>query len=213
MLTLDKQSALSADHTSSAIRESGKYIGVITRAEKITSKNGTAGLGLSFKSDSGETADYLDLYIGETDGKPWASKNTVNAILCCLKMRGAQNGPIKIEKYNKTTKQREVVQADGYPELMGKRIGLLLKQELTTYKDEDKTKLVICGVFEPQTELTASEILSGITQPAKLAKMVQALMSNPVDDRRSKPGAVAPANHAPAKSADAFADFDSDIPF
>ena len=55
MLTLNPNSAKQADVINSSIKESGKYIGVITRAEVLKSAAGNAGIGLSFKSDGGET--------------------------------------------------------------------------------------------------------------------------------------------------------------
>ncbi|MGK3946781.1 hypothetical protein ABK046_51510, partial [Streptomyces caeruleatus] len=65
--TLDATQAKAADSISSSIRETGKYVGVLTRAEAVTSTKGTKGLGLSFKSDDGSTADYLDLYTHRAD--------------------------------------------------------------------------------------------------------------------------------------------------
>ena len=63
MLKLNAQLAQDADNITSSISELGKYIGTITRAEKLVSEQkGTQGLGLSFKADNGQSADYLDLY-------------------------------------------------------------------------------------------------------------------------------------------------------
>jgi hypothetical protein len=191
MLTLNPNSAKQADVINSSIKESGKYIGVITRAEVLKSAAGNAGIGLSFKSDGGETADYLDQYLGETDGKPWGGTNIANAILCCLKLKQASIGKVKFDKWNKETKTRAEVTVDGYPDIQGKRIGFLLQKELSTYEGKTKEKLVIFGVFNADTELTASEILSSATKPEKLAKMVQAIMAKPISDKRTdkSPGA------------------------
>jgi hypothetical protein len=189
MLTLNTNSAKQADVVNSAIKETGKYIGTITRAEALTSKNNNQGVGISLRSDSGETADYLDLYMGETDGKPWGGSNTVNAILCCLKLKQASIGKVKIERWNSDIKAREEVVVDGFPDIQGKRIGFLLQKELTTYKGETKEKLNIYGVFNADTELTASEILSSATKPEKLAKILTALLAKPIKDSRTNKGA------------------------
>lgn len=211
MLTLNPNSAKQADVISQAIKESGKYIGTITRAEKLVSKKGTPGLGLSFKTDAGESADYLDLYIGETDGKPWGSTNTVNAILCCIGLREATDGKVKIDRYNKESKTREQVVVDGYPEIQGKRIGLLLQKELTEYEGKQQEKLLIYGVFAAETEMTSSEILARATKPEKLEKMVQSLMARPVKDSRTH-AASAPSQNEPTNGG-GFADFDAGLPF
>lgn len=211
MLTLNPNYAKAADAISTAIKESGKYVGIITRAEALQSKNGNPGIGLSFKSDAGETADYLDLYIGETDGKPWAGTNTVNAIMCCMKVKQAPKGQVKFERWNKETKTRDVVSAEGYPAIQGQRIGLLLQKELSEYQGQTKEKLNIFGVFNADSELTASEILAGATKAEKLAKIVQALMAKPVKDTRNARHSVEQTHENTGSGA--FADFDSDIPF
>jgi hypothetical protein len=195
MLTLNPNSAKAADVINSAIKVSGKYIGTITRAEALKSKNGNEGVGISFKTDGGETADYLDLYIGETDGKSWGGNNTVNAILCCLKLKQAPTGKVKIERWDADAKARVEVVVDGFPDIQGKKIGFLLKQELTTYKGKDQTKLNIFGVFNAESELTASEILAQATKPEKLAKMVQSLSANPVKDTRTKGSSTQSESH------------------
>lgn len=212
-LTLDPNSAKQADNIVSSINESGKYIGVITRAEHLRSSAGTEGLGLSFKSNTGQTADYLDIYTTKENGEVLAGTKTVNAILACTSLRGATLGRIKCEKWNKDAKRRDTYEVDGYPELMGKKIGLLLQKELQTHQQTgaDVTRMNIFGVFSADTELTASEILDRKTNPERLPKMIEALAARPVRDSRDK--GVRPARAAGQSSAAAFSDMDDDIPF
>jgi len=210
--TLDATQAKAADSLGSSIRETGKYIGTITRAEAITSTKGTKGLGLSFKAADGATADYLDLWTHNKDGEDLSSLKTVNAILACLKLRGITEGAIAFEKWNKDKKARETVQGKGYPDLMGKRIGFLLRKELETDdKGEDRDRLAIYAVFQADTELTASEVLGQQTKPERLGKMFDALMAKPVNDKRKAPGSSA----RPAASSSDSGDWtqDPDIPF
>lgn len=91
-LTLDKEAARQADRISTAINTTGKYVGVITRAENLTSTKGTKGLGISFRTNDGMTANYLDLYVENKDGKPLPSMSTVQAILACTATREAEEG-------------------------------------------------------------------------------------------------------------------------
>ena len=185
---LDTNAAKAADNIAASIRESGKYIGTITRAEALTSTKGTNGLGLSFKTVDGATADYLDIYTHKSSGEALMGAKTVNAMLACLRLRGIDEGRIKCEKWDKDAGKREVVEVPGYPDLMGKRIGLLLQKVLETRSDTgaDVEKLGIFGVFSADTELTASEILDGKTNPERLSKMVEALDARPVRDNRDK---------------------------
>lgn len=215
MLTFNPQVAVTADQVNSAIRETGKYIGTITRAEKLLSSAGTHGLGLSFKSDDGATADYLDLYTINASGDALPSMKAVQAILGCLRMREAKEGKIECEKYDKDTKSRKKIVVDGYPELMGKRIGLLLQKELATNNKtgEDTERVIVFGVFQHDTELTVSEIIARKTSPETLPRMLEALMARPVrDSRKSRHAQSSSTTPAPA-SGSGFADFDDDIPF
>ena len=211
-LTLNTNSAKAADNIASGINEAGKYIGTITRAESLKSTRGTEGLGLSFKTEAGQTADYLDIYTRKADGTELMGAKAVNAILACLKLRSAKLGTIQCDKWDSETKQRVKVTVQGYPDLMGKRIGLLLQKELGTHNDtgKDTEKMVIFGVFSADTELTASEILDGKMNPERLPNMLQALMSRPVRDNRKRASGHAPAA---APAAGGFADMDDDIPF
>lgn len=217
MLIFNATEAAGADRVSAAIRESGPYVGILTRAEKIVSEKGTAGVGLSFKADSGQSADYLDLYTHSADGTPLPSAKIVQAILGCLQLRGANDGKIICEKYNKATGQREKATVDGYPDLMGKRIGFLLQKELGSHHKTgaDTERMVIYGVFQPDTRLTVSEILQRKTTPETLDKMIAAMP--PVRDTRKKGaarGTQAGDNgygfDAPPQGHGAF---DDDIPF
>lgn len=187
MLTLDPKSAASADNFASNIRETGKYIGVFTRAEKLLSTRGTQGVGLSFKSEDGQTADYLDLYTINAAGEDLPSLKTVNALMACLGVRQVEEGNIVFEKWNKTAGAREKVSAVGYPDFMNKKIGLLLQKELhTDDKGADRERVIIYGVFNASNELTASEIMARKTTPEKLPQILQSLMSRPVKDSRKE---------------------------
>lgn len=213
---LDTSIAKQADNIASGIRESGKYIGTITRAEALRSQQGTTGLGLSFKTDSGQSADYLDIYTHKANGEALSGLKTVNAILACLKLRKIGEGAIKCEKWNTQEKKRETVQVNGYPDLMGKPLGLLLQKELQSHSvtGADTERLSIFAVFSPSTELTATEILEGKTNPERLGKMVEALMARPVRDNRDK-GARPTSARAPTsqQGSTSFDNMDDDIPF
>lgn len=195
MLSFDANTARQADQISSALSEPGKYIGTITRAEKLLSSSNTQGLGLSFKSDSGESADYLDLYTINSSGVVLPSMKVVQALLGCLQLRTANDGKIKIEKWNKESKKREETVVDGYPDIQNKRIGLLLQKEISTNTKNGETveRLIIVGVFQPDTLLTVSEILAKKTQPEALEKMISWLAANPIRDTRKNKTAK-PAN-------------------
>ena len=194
-LKLNAKAATAADAIFSSIRETGKYIGTITRAEILTSKNGTGGLGLSFKANDGATADYLDLWHTDASGKELPSNKQVMALLACLKLREPIEADITFEGWDKEARSKVKKTAKGYPEMMGKPIGFLLQQELGDHNGKQTDKVVIFGVFQADTELTASEVLKQKTSPEQLEKMLASLMSRPIRDTRTSKPQVAASAH------------------
>ena len=112
-------------------------------------------------------------------------------------------------KKNDILKKEFTKKAQVFPELCGKDIGLLLETEDYPKKTGGVgTRMVIAGIFQAKTELTASEILDRKTTPEQLEKMVARLRHRPVKgDRQSS---SAPSAH---DSGSGFDDMDDDIPF
>jgi hypothetical protein len=209
-LTLNANEARKADNFSTIIRESGKYIGTITRAQKLLSRNNVEGVGLSFKTDDGESASYLDLYTVKPGGETLRGWQIVQSILCCTRTKNAEEGPITFEAWDREERKMVQVTEPGYPALMGKRIGLVLQREIGTNQNtgEDSDRLQIVGVFEATTGLTSSEILDGKTKPERIERVVKMIQANPVRDTRKK----APTRPVQPQAPDTAA-FDDDIPF
>lgn len=210
---LDPSLAKAADNIASSINQAGKYVGTITRAEYLTAESGATGLGLSFKTDDGATADYLDIYTHNGKGEKLPGAKVVNAIMACTALRELSDGSIVCEKWNAKDKQRERVTVPGSPELMGKRVGLLLQEECGTYNGKETHKMLIFGVFSATSELTASEILDKKTSPERLPKMVEALMARPVRDNRKKGGGHSRSGADDMGHAGQDVPLDDDIPF
>ncbi len=210
-LQLNSAEARKADNFSTVITETGKYLGTITRAEKLKSKNGVEGLGLSFKSNDGATANYLDVYTVKENGDKLRGYNVVQALLCCLRLKTVDEGPIQFEKWDNSQRKMVPASGNGYPAMMGKPIGMVLQKAIETHSQtgEDSEKIQIVVVFEASTGLSASEILDSKTKPERIDAIMK--MLKPVRDMR-KAGARAaqPKTGAPSS---AGLDFDDDIPF
>jgi hypothetical protein len=216
-LKLNSDNARRGDTVSSIIRDSGKYVGTITRAEKLLSKNCTEGFGLSFKADDGATANYLDIWTIKENGEPLRGLDLVNSILCCTRTKVADDGKITFDRWDPESRQLVKATSDGYPVLMGKRIGLFLQKELQTHQvtGADVERLNVIGVFEASTGLTAQEILDQKTKPERAELYMQTLMRTPVRDSRKgqrteprRPNPTPAPDHAPVVDT-----FDDDIPF
>lgn len=174
--TLNTEAAKSADVMNSRLDETGKYTGVFTRAEAVTSKNNATGIDLSFKADDGRTADYLSVWTHGKDGKEIYGFKQLMAIMTCLRLRQLSKTDGVVEKYNKEIGGMAKFDAEIFPDLMNKKIGLLLQRESYAKNDgSEGHKLNIAGVFDAETEFTASEILNKQTKPELLEKMVCAL--------------------------------------
>lgn len=205
MYALDTTAAKKADQTSSRINELGKYVGQFNQAEDITASTGTKGINLRFES-GGQTAD-LSIYTQRANGEQIMGFQALMAIMTCLQLRNIEPKAGKVKHWDNVAKQEVEKQAKVFPDLCGKDIGLLLETEDYIKKDGSTgTRMVIAGIFQAKTELTASEILDRKTVPEHLAKMVARLRHRPVK------GAAAPARR---ESAAAPSDWDdgSDIPF
>lgn len=214
-LHLNADDARKGDTVSNILRESGKYIGIITRAEKLLSRNHVEGLGLSIKTDDGQTASYLDVYtVRQSDGEKLRGYHLVQALLACLKLRDVEDGTIEAEKWDASASAMVSTKLPGYPGLMGKRIGVFLQRELSINQNTgaDADRLILIGVFDPTTNLTASEILAGKTEPKRIHDYEKMLERTPILDRRK--GRDKPAQTiAQRQGANSGADFDDDIPF
>ena len=142
----------------------------------------------------------------------------VNAIMACLSLRNVGDPqPITVEVWDKDAGQRVKSTTQGFPELMGKDIGLLLQMEIEKNSEKGLPRPTIFAPFSAESEKTASEILDPKKPaPAKLEKMVQQVMNKPLVDRRpagSRTAATddyaAYAGSAPHHDDDPF----GDIPF
>jgi hypothetical protein len=212
--TLDAKEARKADSTGDQIKEIGKYIGEFTQVIETIAKKGTNGVIFSFKSDSGEKAT-LPIYTVKADGEKIMGFQILMAIMTCLQLRALKSVNGTAKKYDYELKQEVDFNAVRYPELEGKKIGLLLETE--EYEKQDKegnktgeigTKVVLAGVFQANTELTASEILDKKTEPKQLAKMVERLRH-----RALKPQAARPASAPQRPMSPDDSGLDEEIPF
>lgn len=207
MYALDPIAAKKADQTGNRINEIGKYVGTITQAEDITAGTGTKGVALRFEAN-GQSAN-LSLYTMKENGDLIMGHQVLMAIMTCLGLRNIAPKPGTVKRWDAATKTEVTKDANVFPDLCGKPLGLLLETEgyLKTDGTEGK-RMVIAGVFQAKTELTASEILDRKTTPELLPKMVARLHHRPV-----RGAAPAPRAAAATGGGSGFDDMDDDIPF
>lgn len=222
MYQLDANAAREAENFSSFLSETGKYKGKFTRAEKLVSTNkGTHGIGFTFESSNKQTTRF-DIWTMSAQNEPLMGYKTLSAIMACLKLRNLSVGTGQVERKDWQTNTVSKVNAEIFPDLIGKEIGLVLvKTEYEKMKDGAKTgetgwRLELVAPFEASTEFTAAEIMDKATQPKKLASIVSTLTDRPLRNRpvqrnTQSYGDAPPAGH-PASSGFGASDFD-DVPF
>jgi len=213
MFQLDTNAARSADNKSAFIDDAGKYIGAFTRAEYMEKQaTGSTGIGFTFKTNEGADAQFYINLSYQHGTKNDGGYALLNAIMACMQLRKVDSPQvIQFEKWDKDAGQRVKASAPGFPEFMGKQIGLLLQMEIEKNSTTGQARPTIFAPFSAESEKTASEILDPKCHaPAKLEKMVQQVMKKPEIDRRPK-GSQSSASHQPNSSGPPD-DWDS-IPF
>lgn len=224
MYQLDQNAAREADSFGSYLTETGKYVGTFTRAEKLISKNkGTHGIGFTFESNKQSTR--FDIWTMNAQGEHLSGFKAINAIMACMSLRGLKDAPGQVERYNWDTQQKETVQAQVFPDLIGKPVGLVLqKTEYEKMRDGLKTgetgwRLELVAPFRAADEFTASEIIDRKTKPEKLAVIIAVLADRPLKSRpaqqsRGNDDVNAQAHHAANRGAGSGFDYmDDDIQF
>lgn len=180
MYKLDATEARKADNAGGMITEIGKYVGTFTQAVDITARTGTKGVDLTFKSNDGQKAK-LSIYTVKANGEKIMGFQVLMAVMACLGLRDIKTADGIATKWDNDARQEVQEPATMFPELANKPIGLLLETE-----DYEKTgggvgtKMILKGVFQASTELTASEILDKKTKPEQLTRLVQTLRHRPL---------------------------------
>ena len=183
MYTLDVQAARHADTAGATIKEIGKYVGEFIQAKDVVTKKGGRGIEFIFKSQGGQKAN-LAIYTTGANGDRYQGYDALMAIMTCMQLRGIKPAPGKVTRYDFEAKKEVVEDGTVFPDLH-KPIGVLLETEDYEKKDGSiGTRMVLKNVFQPGTELTASEILDKKTQPELLAKMVEGLRHRPLKGAR-----------------------------
>lgn len=176
-IELNKDAIRKAE-SSPRIDRTGDYVGIFTKARKITSeKTGTVGIEFEFLDTSTEaTADFLTVYTHKADGTPIYGLNIINAIMACLKLRTIESRIGKVNMWSSTEKKKVAQEAEIFPDLMNKAIGVVLQaEEYFTLSGERRERMTLVGCFEATTRLTASEIIDRQVTPQALDKWLASL--------------------------------------
>jgi hypothetical protein len=208
---MDTSAARKADSRSSFISEIGAYTGKFTRVEAIQASTGTAGIGFTFVSDTGQRTDF-SLYTTKADGTQLFGYQTLSAILACLSLRGITSAPGKVLKFDRELGREVEMQSTVFPQMLGKPIGVML--ETREYEKRDGSigmSMELAAVFQADTHFMASEILDRAPKAEKFEKAFAGLKHRPL--KRGTAPAARAASAAYSDGAGGAGDLDDDIPF
>lgn len=175
-IELDGNAARKAESTP-RIDTTGAYVGIFTKARKITAKTGAVGIEFEFLDTATEaTADFLTIYTHKADGTPTYGLNAINALMACLKLRSIDSGTIKADVWDENERKKVPQQVEGFPDLMNKAIGVLLQaEEYFTNQGERRERMTLVGFFEATSRLMASEILDRKVTPQALDRFIKSM--------------------------------------
>ena len=203
--TTSRENAASSD-VSPTLRDPGKYICTIVEADTFerSGKSGTYQfVRLLLRADDKRTAT-VELCVSGGQSN-WQAK-LFDAVCVCVGVNDPKFVPAKIKQHRRGILDKNT--DDGYRcvELEKKRIGVLLQRVWRDYPDKngemhEAYDLVLFKPFNPDNELTASEIIAGATTPKNLAAAIEACMKDR-DRRKGNAGSSAPTRYAPVSAAD-----------
>jgi hypothetical protein len=202
---LDTKAAAEANSGGNRIKESGAYVGHIAQAWGETNEKGTESITLHFVADNGQEA-VLPLYTFNGKGESLPSFKTLNAVMCCARLRELKASRGKVTVYDFDEKADVQRDKEVYRDLFGKKIGLFIQEEEYSGQNGVKTRPILFAPFDRESKMVAKEILDKATEAKTFDRILKWLGDNPV--KKLKGSRAAASNAAPVDSHE-----DDDIPF
>ena len=212
--TFNSEEARQGEGGSSYINESGGYVGVFTKAKFFFTENNAQGIEFSFETPNGESLNNITVYTVGKDGSDLVGKKKIQALMCCMSLRGVKPTNGRFREYDYSSGQEVEKEGVIYPEFLHTPVGLVIQfEEYLNSAQELKRKPMLYACYNAQSRQMASEILDQV-QPTKLTKILENLKDRPLKNQgNSQPRANnAPPAGQPNQASSAM-DFDDDIPF
>lgn len=144
------------------IEKTGAYEGEFTRAEHVVYATGSEGIEFDFRAKNGDLARFINVCTCDPKGDDLFGRPMIDGIMTILGCRKMAPSPVDAEIWDKGTSKFVIKTIQGFRELMGYPIGLILQKEFyTTPEGVQKERLVIYNCFNVSTRMTAREIIDG----------------------------------------------------
>jgi hypothetical protein len=188
----------------SRVAKTGAYTGIFTKAKHVLAQTGAAGIEFEFESANKEQARFT-LYTHNKDGQAIFGAKQLQALMAVLKLRNIAAKPAQIEEYNYDSGQKEKIDAEVYPELTGKPVGVVFQmEEYLSGQGELKMRPNFFAPFDANSKQMAVEILDQ-KSAGGLDKILAVLKDKPL---RNRPAQAAPQGQSYVAPAEL-----DDIPF
>lgn len=213
--TRDDQLAVQPEtNVGGKIETSGAYVGHFTLAKEKTAKTGTKGIEFNFEAEDGRTARYLSLWLTRANGeKIEYPYSLLSALMACLNVKNIESTLATVDEWNQAASMMMPTEAQTFPDLMNKPIGVLLQREERLWEGKTYVSMKIAQFYDPSDSSTPAEILSGKRAGHALDKLVGNLRESVVRNDAPPTGA-APAGENTSDGTGNFAAIDDDdVPF
>lgn len=171
------------------IETTGAYVGQLTLAKERTAKTGTKGIEFTFEAEDGRVARYLTLWVARANGeKIEYPYSLLSALMACLGVKNINSESATVEEWNPATSTREPVEAQIFPALMNKPIGILLQREERQWEGKTYVGMKMVEFFDPSDRSTPAEIMSGSRSGQALDKLAANLRETVVRTDAPPPG-------------------------
>lgn len=211
--SLDPNAARKADEKGGRIEETGAFSGRIKYAIATKSTGGAEGVEIHFESDDRREARVTVWTYKKNGDVNDSGMNLLNAIMTCVMVKGLSATESMAELYDANAGGRVQKRVTLYPELQ-KPIGFVFQLAPEEYKKDGDLRVAnrveIYGVFNAQTHLTSSEILTKATEPKKRQLMLDTVKDKAIKKYVPKAGGGAASSQGAPAHAD---DFEDAIPF
>jgi hypothetical protein len=194
---------------SNRIDEKGAYVGTFTKAKAFKNANGTSGVEFEFVTSTDKKEARLTIYTHNGKGEALHGFKQLQAIMAVLKLRDISTQVVNIEEWDHAAGQKVRRDAELFPMLMGKPIGVVIVMEPYQGAKGIGSQPIFHAPYDPATSQLAIEILE--RKPAEsLKKMLAGLKDRPMRIPAAKPAAQGSGYSAPDQNDQSFLD---DIPF
>lgn len=196
--TTSRENAAKTDATPT-IRDSGKYVCTIIEAdtyERHSDRGDFQLVRLMLESTPDKQRATVEFIV--SGGKSDWSKNCFDALCVCA---GAENpvfSQANIKAHRRGIFDQETTPGFRSRTLEGKKVGVVLQKVIRDYRGNDgqmheSYDMQVYKSFNADTELTASEIVAGATEPKKLARAVASLKDRDLRTAQQTPAPAASA--------------------